>query len=828
MRWGPGPVFIYECLTSSRRLQTYAARSLVVSVLLLAMASIAWSNGAMMEGKSTQEYASLGEAYFYALIGVALALVILTAPAATAGAICMDRSRGALQQVLITDLSDTEIVVGKLAARLLPVLGLVACAWPVLAITSLLGGIDPIALTLAFAVILDVALLGCTFALALSVWARKPHEVVLVTYTCWFLGLLVWPIWIGLSTTKLMIVPPYPWVPLTNPFYVAFAPYAVPGQVGSRDYTVFFAVSLGVSGLFTALAVHRMRPVACRSTGEKRSKPGLGWLGWNLRQLPGPSLDGNPVFWREWYRSRPSPWALGLLLLVGGSTGVACVAGAVRIWVYHVDPSSSDIGTNAGVAGYMIQVLFGLLMLSAAAPMAMSEERQRGSLDVLTATPLSAATIVVGKWWGTFRLVPLLTVGPGLMALALATAKKPPAPGFVELTLGYRLFAVALLISTIAAHGALLTSVGLALAIWMKRQSRAIAVSVTVFVLVAIAWPTFVNVFLAYPLDEGLALLSPVYDTADFADMLTIRADHFRGELWWVAFWDIEVTLWAIGLLWLTVGTFDRCVGRIAERPGPSPVVPNLIVIWAGTTAVACAGVAVRIWPQGIAAGQWRSKAQLAGTSETMAFLVVASLALSILAPILVRAERRRFAVTPRAAAGATRVNVGGSVAASFCSFRSPGRRTGITGPRPGDKSGAGAIRVYTRRHANAPGNAAIPGGPAGSYLDCSWCGDDEHRPGRFSVVQSSGHGHRRELRGMYHDYTRVAELRFLVVSIRGRLETGRPQPHPGCVARSRQPGCARGPASRRRALGDLLRHCRRGRCHRTVAAGQPDARPRR
>ena len=27
-----------------------------------------------------------------------------------------------------------------------------------------------------------------------------------------------------------------------------------------------------------------------------------------LDYLPGPSLDGNPVLWREWHRKRPSRW----------------------------------------------------------------------------------------------------------------------------------------------------------------------------------------------------------------------------------------------------------------------------------------------------------------------------------------------------------------------------------------------------------------------------------------------------------------------------------------------------------------------------------------
>ena len=35
--------------------------------------------------------------------------------------------------------------------------------------------------------------------MALSVWARKPPEVVLVVYTFWAIVLLLWPIWYGLT-----------------------------------------------------------------------------------------------------------------------------------------------------------------------------------------------------------------------------------------------------------------------------------------------------------------------------------------------------------------------------------------------------------------------------------------------------------------------------------------------------------------------------------------------------------------------------------------------------------------------------------------------------
>jgi hypothetical protein len=118
MRWGLGPVFLYECLANSRRWQTYAIRSVVVVILLTSMAAIANSRTSSDPVNTWRDYAELGKSYFYAIIGVELMLVMLAAPAATAGAICVDRARGTLAHILATDLSDPEIVLGKLGARL--------------------------------------------------------------------------------------------------------------------------------------------------------------------------------------------------------------------------------------------------------------------------------------------------------------------------------------------------------------------------------------------------------------------------------------------------------------------------------------------------------------------------------------------------------------------------------------------------------------------------------------------------------------------------------------------------------------------------------------
>ena len=94
-----------------------------------------------------------------------------------------------------------------------------------------------------------------------------------------------------------------------------------------------------------------------------------------------------------------------------------------------------------------LQVAGGLLLLSVSAATSLAEERQRGSLDVLMATPLPTRSIVWGKWWGTFRSVPPLLILPSLLTIALSFHTG-------------HLWGVALMAALILAYGAAITSLG--------------------------------------------------------------------------------------------------------------------------------------------------------------------------------------------------------------------------------------------------------------------------------------------------------------------------------------------------------------------------------
>jgi hypothetical protein len=254
---------------------------------------------------------------YRAIAAIELSLILLAAPAATAGAVCLDKARGTLDHILATDLSDAEIVLGKLGVRLIPVLGLVACTLPVLALSTLLGGIDPLALFGLFLTAIGCALVGCSLAMVLSVYGRKTHEVVMMAYVIilfWVMAPVFWEI-VYLVVWGGMRLPTWtdPWMMVlkwSNPYSLAYASYSTPGEVGAWHYLAFLMGSLLLATALVALATARVRRVALSQAGRpavggRPRPPRLRRLP-RLPRLPGPTLEGNPVAWREWHRSRPS------------------------------------------------------------------------------------------------------------------------------------------------------------------------------------------------------------------------------------------------------------------------------------------------------------------------------------------------------------------------------------------------------------------------------------------------------------------------------------------------------------------------------------------
>ena len=229
-------------------------------------------------------------------------------------------------------------------------------------------------------------------------------------------------------------------------------------------------------------------------------------------------------------------------------------------------------------------------------------------------TPMSTRAIVWGKWLGLYRIVFWLALLPGLAAAILAcVVPSIPArfmtcaipPNAVPLSLGDRIATPALVVFELLSYGAAIASLGLLLAIWIARPGRAIAVSVAIFVLIAVGWLPFFQFFVWRPLQKWLELkynlagmdiqriprgtivVSPLWGPA-----ITLGG---LGEPWGRPLWKFNLLAlswcllaWAFAgaMFWAAPRSFDRRLGRMRETSqgdgGREGKPPRLVAVGVG------------------------------------------------------------------------------------------------------------------------------------------------------------------------------------------------------------------------------------------------------
>ena len=211
--------------------------------------------------------------------------------------------------------------------------------------------------------------------------------------------LLAYPISLAIgATTKTSSLATY--LIWTNPFFLAFSPYWYHGSTHLTDLTEFLGFCLGSEPYARSGGSDHPAGDGAAVESATQTKPQLlPWLH-RLRRMA-PRLDWNPVYWRECFRQWPSRWARTIWAVYIIMTVVA--TGFVSQY-----PNEQGLVAFASA----LQVSIGLLLASVAAVTSLSEERVRGSLDVLLATPLKTRSIVWGKWRGGFRIVPWLALLP--------------------------------------------------------------------------------------------------------------------------------------------------------------------------------------------------------------------------------------------------------------------------------------------------------------------------------------------------------------------------------------------------------------------------------
>ncbi|HBT75369.1 MAG TPA: hypothetical protein DEB39_00245 [Planctomycetaceae bacterium] len=186
-----GPVFIRELTIAPRREATFVLRSLYAGVLMLLVVT-AW-----LVFSGTQlitdigDFARFAQTLFTLLAPLQLVLLTFFAAMLSAGAVAQEKDRKTLVLLLLTRMSNAELVLGKLMAGLLPIFSMLLVSIPVFMLVVLLGGVSYPQVVRVFLTTFFSILVFGSLGSMVALWREKTFQALATT-------LLLLVIWIGL------------------------------------------------------------------------------------------------------------------------------------------------------------------------------------------------------------------------------------------------------------------------------------------------------------------------------------------------------------------------------------------------------------------------------------------------------------------------------------------------------------------------------------------------------------------------------------------------------------------------------------------------------
>jgi ABC-type transport system involved in multi-copper enzyme maturation permease subunit len=501
-----GPVFHKELLELSRRRSTFFLRVLAGFALLFVFLVFGELHARPHLSMSiTKLQAAIAQEVFENWVWYQWWIVIGVMPLLTCGLVATERETGSLPLLFTTHLTNREIILGKLASRLVTVFLLCFSALPVLVLLGLLGGIDLDRLFRIYLMTFAAAALAASVGVYLSTTAKRPWVAAIQTYATlgvlW--GVVPWGSIFGYVVYGSIRGAPRVGPPGQDlmPFLMIAAPYLPIYFFVEQRAMMFFArmldwehvlayvgAWLGLSAIFLFLAMRALRKdlkasLFSRVVGGiagavfrpfKRAatkKFGIeSALFWRMRFAGFKIFEGNPIVWRDRRADVYDPDGNVLRM-------------QMFVWIFAVPLCLlfTAMGHRGGEQfGWLISIEVALLhvMLAVVGASAISRERQRGSLDVLLLSKMPSWSIIVGTVQGVFwTCTPTLILIGGTMALQIWGEGWVNGYGysrfrleFAALTVCYSLFisTASVFISSSAAkpNHAIAASVVVGLALW--------------------------------------------------------------------------------------------------------------------------------------------------------------------------------------------------------------------------------------------------------------------------------------------------------------------------------------------------------------------------
>ena len=417
----------------SRRMRHLYIRAGYLAVMIVVL-TLSLLGGLSAQSASLRDLANRGAEAFTVVSFGQIALICLLTPVFMAGAIAQEANPRTWDILLTTPLNALQIVLGNLFGRLFFVLALLLSTLPLFSLTQLYGGVPGPSIFYSYAIAATSAFLVAAIAVTLSVTRTAGRRAVFVFYTSVVLYLFgtyaldSWlraPTGVGASAFHTTLITPL------NPFLaleaLLFTNRYVPRDLAGTDAGWLARAWLGSPvGTFCWLCVLVSLALIVFSTARLRViGTRAGTVSWWRRLLrvppkgserPARHVGTNPIVWRE---SKTKGSSIGAVLARWGFVAAGLLLGLLLLVLFHVgtlDQATLRLALGTVVGAEIVIIILTALNMSA---VAVSKEREDGSLDIILTTPIQPGPYLAGKLRGLIQyLLPMIVVPVATLAMA--------------------------------------------------------------------------------------------------------------------------------------------------------------------------------------------------------------------------------------------------------------------------------------------------------------------------------------------------------------------------------------------------------------------------
>ena len=196
-----GPVFFREASIAPRRPRHFVQRSVYVMALLILICTAWFVLTGTQIVRDVGDMARFGSALFRILAPLQLALVVFLAAFGVASAVSQEKDRRTLILLLMTRMTNSELVLGKLFASLLEIFAMIVAAAPVFVLITLFGGVSFAQVVRTLLVTVTTALVAGSLGSTVALRREKTFQTLSMTA-------LILVIWTGLWEAVALLAPP--------------------------------------------------------------------------------------------------------------------------------------------------------------------------------------------------------------------------------------------------------------------------------------------------------------------------------------------------------------------------------------------------------------------------------------------------------------------------------------------------------------------------------------------------------------------------------------------------------------------------------------------